>query len=56
MSKPDEYRHLAQECLETACTSASEQTRIALLLLAQGWFRLAQQHEEKVEASPVHAT
>ena len=45
MDRSDQYRRFAQECLEMARTSESEQTRGVLLQMAQVWFRLAKTHE-----------
>jgi hypothetical protein len=45
VDKSDQYRRFAQECLEIARTTDSEQTRVALLQMAQVWFRLAEARE-----------
>ena len=45
MDRSDQYRRFAQECLEMARASESEQTRVVLIQMAQVWFRLAQVHE-----------
>jgi len=42
VDKSDQYRRFAQECLEIARATESEQTRVALLQMAQVWFRLAE--------------
>ncbi len=42
VDKSDQYRRFAQECLEMARTSDSEQTRGLLVQMAQVWFRLAE--------------
>lgn len=42
VDKSDQYRRLAQECLEMARTSETDQTRIVLIQMAQVWFRLAE--------------
>ena len=42
MDRSDQYRRFAQECLEMAHTSESEQTRVVLIQMAQVWFRLAE--------------
>ena len=39
------YRRYAQQCLEMAQVFTTKQTRAALLHMAQGWQRLADQHE-----------
>ena len=41
-NRSDQYRRFAQECLEMARTSESEQTRVVLIQMAQVWFRLAE--------------
>jgi hypothetical protein len=41
MSRADEYRRRALECLATARTAADEESRAALIQLPQGWLRLA---------------
>ena len=45
MDRSDQYRRFAQECLEMARTSESDQTRVVLIQMAQVWFRLAETHE-----------
>jgi len=42
VDRSDQYRRFAQECLEMAHTSESEQTRVVLIQMAQVWFRLAE--------------
>ena len=44
MDRSDQYRRFAQECLEMARTSESDQTRVVLIQMAQVWFRLAEAH------------
>jgi hypothetical protein len=39
------YRHFAKECLEMAARSEDEPTRAILRLMAQVWFRIAQEKE-----------
>ena len=39
------YRRLARECIEMANTIATEQTRAALVEMAQVWRRLAESHD-----------
>jgi hypothetical protein len=46
-SRVDEYRRLAQECLEMSRTIASEETRASLVEMAQVWLRLAEERVEK---------
>jgi hypothetical protein len=45
VDRSDQYRRFAQESLEMARTSESEQTRVVLIQMAQVWFRLAEAHE-----------
>ena len=45
MDRSEQYRRFAQECLDMARISESEQTRGVLLQMAQVWFRLANAHE-----------
>jgi hypothetical protein len=45
VNRSDQYRRFAQECLEMARASDSEQTRVALIQMAQVWFRLAEARE-----------
>ena len=45
MHRSDQYRRFAQECLEMARTSESDQTRVVLIQMAQVWFRLAEARE-----------
>jgi len=45
MTSPEEYRRFAKECLEIARCAKDQRTRATLHLMAQVWFRLA---EEKV--------
>jgi hypothetical protein len=42
VDRSDQYRRFAQECLEMARTSESDQTRVVLIQMAQVWFRLAE--------------
>jgi hypothetical protein len=39
------YRRLARECIAMANTIATEQTRAALVEMAQVWARLAESHD-----------
>jgi hypothetical protein len=39
------YRRFARACLEFADATEDEQTRAALIQMAQVWFRLAVEHE-----------
>ena len=42
MSKADEYRRFARECLEIAETIEDPQSRAVMLHMAQVWFRWAE--------------
>ena len=42
MDRSAQYRRFAQECLEMARASESDQTRVVLIEMAQLWFRLAE--------------
>jgi hypothetical protein len=44
VDRSGQYRRFAQECLEMARASESDQTRIVLIEMAQVWFRLAETH------------
>jgi hypothetical protein len=50
--RSDQYRRFAQECLEMARTSESEQTRVVLIQMAQVWFRLAEARESEDARTP----
>jgi hypothetical protein len=52
-STAQEYRRLAQECRVMARSVSTEETRAALLEMAQVWLRLA---EEREAAIPPRAT
>jgi hypothetical protein len=60
MTRAEEYRRLAQQCLETAHTISNEEGRATLLQMAQIWQRLADElagaTEQLVEATPPPAT
>lgn len=51
MDRSDQYRRFAQECLEMARTSESEQTRVVLIQMAQVWFRLAEARQNGARTS-----
>jgi hypothetical protein len=53
MSRAEEYRRLAQECIDTARTIANEDARDALLQMAQVWQRLAEQKETTAQQQQV---
>lgn len=44
-----EYRRFAQACLEMSRTVQDEQSRAALIQMAQVWFRLADEKESSTE-------
>jgi hypothetical protein len=46
VSRADEYRRRAQECLEIAPTFSNYQSRNILLYMAQVWLRLADDSED----------
>jgi len=50
MDRSENYRRFAQECLEIAATVKSPDARAVLLLMAQVWVRLADQHAVEVES------
>jgi hypothetical protein len=47
VDRSEQYRRFAQECLEMAHTSESEQTRVVLIQMAQVWFRLAEARQSE---------
>jgi hypothetical protein len=52
MSKSEQYRQFARECMEMAAMFVSERSRAALVHMAQVWLRLADDKkvDENVEA------
>jgi hypothetical protein len=52
VDRSDQYRRFAQECLEMARTSESEQTRVVLIQMAQVWFRIAEARESEDARTP----
>ena len=52
VDRSDQYRRFAQECLEMARASESEQTRVVLIQMAQVWFRLAEARESEYAKTP----
>jgi hypothetical protein len=53
VSRAEEYRRLARECLEAARTVQDEDGRTALLQMAQVWSRLAdEQADDSGEQAP----
>ena len=49
MSKSEQYRRLAQACLEIARRAEDQQARASLLHMAQVWFRLAEERVSEVD-------
>jgi hypothetical protein len=49
MSRVDEYRRFAAECLKMAQAADDEQRRSILLQMAQGWLALAQKDETNAD-------
>jgi hypothetical protein len=49
MSRSDEYRHFAAECLKLAHATADEQRRAVFLQMAQTWFALAQKDDTSAD-------
>jgi len=49
MSRSDDYRRFATECLKIARTAEDEQNRALFLQMAQAWFALAQKDETKTD-------
>jgi hypothetical protein len=47
MSRPDEYRRFAAECLKMAQTAEEEQNRATFLQMARVWFALAEREEAR---------
>ncbi len=47
MYRSDRYRRFAEQCIEMARTARDERTRAVLIQMAQVWFRLAEEHEER---------
>ena len=47
MSRTDEYRRRAQQCLEMAGTFSDRQARATLSHMAQVWLRLADNYEAR---------
>ena len=49
-ARAEEYRRLAQECLDAARLISMETSRAALIEMAQSWLRLAEEQEAQEEA------
>jgi hypothetical protein len=54
-TKAEEYRRLAQECLETARSFPDGERRTTLLQMAQVWQRLADQQDQGSDLTEVPA-
>ena len=50
-SRAEEYRGLAQQCLEMARTISNQEGRATLVQMVQVWLRLAKEQEESVPPS-----
>jgi hypothetical protein len=51
MSRSEQYRRFARECMEMACVFGSERNRAALIHMAQVWLRLAEEQKLNDEES-----
>ena len=49
VSRSDQYRRFAQECLVLARNAEDERTRALLLHMAQVWFRLAEERTNETD-------
>jgi hypothetical protein len=49
VSRSDQYRRFAQECLVLARNAEDERTRASLLHMAQVWFRLAEERTNETD-------
>jgi hypothetical protein len=49
VSKSEQYRRLAQACLEIAHNAEDERARASLLHMAQIWFRLAEERVNEAD-------
>ena len=49
MSKSDQYRRFAQECLELARNAEDERARASLLHMAQVWLCLAEERVNEAD-------
>ena len=52
-SRAEDFRRLAQDCLDTACTIPRPEARAILVQMAQLWLRLAEEQEESISPSVV---
>jgi hypothetical protein len=51
MDNAKRYRQLAQDCIELASSPVSQETRAALLSMADTWMRLAKRCETEQQQS-----
>jgi hypothetical protein len=49
VSRSEEYRRYAQECLVLARNVENQRTQALLLHMARVWFRLAEEHENETD-------
>ena len=49
MSRSDDYRRFAAECMKIACTADDEQRRAIFVQMARAWFVLAQRGATNVD-------
>jgi hypothetical protein len=49
VSKSDQYRRFAQECLVLARNAEDERARASLLHMAQVWFRLSEERASETD-------
>jgi hypothetical protein len=54
-SRGNEYRRRAKTCFDAAHSTENEQTRAALLRLAEDWLRMAQGWDSLPKAAPEKA-
>jgi len=48
VSRAEEYRRLAQQCLETLRTISNQEARATLVQMAQVWLRLAEEQDAAI--------
>jgi hypothetical protein len=49
VSRSEDYRRYAQECLVLARNAEDQRTQALLLHMARVWFRLAEEHENETD-------
>jgi hypothetical protein len=49
VSRSEEYRRYAQECLVLAHNAEDQRMQALLLHMARVWFRLAEEHENEID-------